>query len=169
MSNNADDDGIKKNTDSFDLSDSLLSSIGNPNLIRRVDRVRNHENTTISEHSKIIEITGDSITSKESKSKSMVNTRSYDGLEKKCGKRARTNYKDPENSAKLNAALSMLINQDGEGQIMKDIKSVAKIFGVPYNTLRDNFLRYLISYKVSNSHTCSFTSIKFLLGLRRGM
>lgn len=67
--------------------------------------------------------------------------RSNDSQEKRAGKRPRTNYKDPENSAKLNAALSMLINQDGEGQIIKDIKSVAKLFGVPYNTLRDNFLR----------------------------
>mmetsp|Transcript_28473 Transcript_28473/g.39161 ORF Transcript_28473/g.39161 Transcript_28473/m.39161 type:complete len:266 (+) Transcript_28473:37-834(+) len=67
--------------------------------------------------------------------------RSNESQEKRVGKRPRTNYKDPENSAKLNAALSMLINQDGEGQIIKDIKSVAKIFGVPYNTLRDNFLR----------------------------
>lgn len=72
-----------------------------------------------------------------------MSKRSNESQEKISGKtkRPRTNYKDPENSAKLNAALSMLINQDGEGQIIKDIKSVAKLFGVPYNTLRDNFLR----------------------------
>ena len=62
--------------------------------------------------------------------------------EKSTGKRPRTNYKDPENSAKLSAALSMLINRDGDAQIMKDIKSVAQLFGVPYNTLRDNYIRY---------------------------
>jgi hypothetical protein len=55
-------------------------------------------------------------------------------------KRRRTNYKDPENANKLNAALSSLINQsDGEGQ--KDLKTVAKMYNLPYNTLRDNFLK----------------------------
>lgn len=148
-STNSDENGIEKSSDAFDMSNSLINSIDDQDINRRV---RSHENSTVSEHSKIIEMTGDSIPSKEFSLKaspvhtSMVNTRSYDdsGQEKKSGKRARTNYKDPENSAKLNAALSMLINQDGEGQIMKDIKSVAKIFGVPYNTLRDNFLRLLI-------------------------
>ncbi len=55
-------------------------------------------------------------------------------------KRKRTNYKDPENSSKLNAALNALINQqDGEGQ--KDLKTVSKLYNLPYNTLRDNFLK----------------------------
>ncbi len=55
-------------------------------------------------------------------------------------KRRRTNYKDPENSNKLNAALNSLINQqDGEGQ--KDLKTVSKLYNLPYNTLRDNFLK----------------------------
>lgn len=77
--------------------------------------------------------------------------------EKKVGKRPRTNYKDPENSAKLNAALSMLINQEGDAQVMKDIKSVAKIFAVPYNTLRDNFLRFCAL--ISNITRTIFTTI----------
>mmetsp|Transcript_29358 Transcript_29358/g.41874 ORF Transcript_29358/g.41874 Transcript_29358/m.41874 type:complete len:290 (+) Transcript_29358:47-916(+) len=84
--------------------------------------------------------------------------RSNESQEKRVGKRPRTNYKDPENSAKLNAALSMLINQDGEGQIIKDIKSVAKIFGVPYNTLRDNFLRLnFISIPITFSYNIFVT------------
>lgn len=57
-------------------------------------------------------------------------------------KRRRTNYKDAENSARLAAGLNMLISpygDDGSGQ--KDLKTVSKLFGVPYNTLRDNYLK----------------------------
>lgn len=54
-------------------------------------------------------------------------------------KRRRTNYKDPEHAGQLNAALNALINQDGDGQ--KDLKTVSKMFNLPYNTLRDNYLK----------------------------
>lgn len=63
-----------------------------------------------------------------------------DNKDENSKKRRRTNYKDPEHANKLNAALSSLINQtDGEGQ--KDLKTVAKMYNLPYNTLRDNFLK----------------------------
>lgn len=54
-------------------------------------------------------------------------------------KRKRTNYRDPENASKLAAALNILINTQGESQ--HDLKSVAKMFDLPYNTLRDNYLK----------------------------
>jgi len=109
--------------------------------IREVGKL-NHNNNLNSheEMPNVMEIERES-TKNSSDSTEGSNKRTIESQEKKIGKRPRTNYKDPENSAKLNAALSMLINQDGEGQIIKDIKSVAKLFGVPYNTLRDNFLR----------------------------
>jgi hypothetical protein len=55
-------------------------------------------------------------------------------------KRKRTNYRDPENAAKLTTALGMLIQNQQDGRPL-EIKSVAKLFAVPYNTLRDNFLK----------------------------
>lgn len=56
-------------------------------------------------------------------------------------KKRRTNYKNPENSAKLNAAINMLINQIEDQSGHKDLKSISKMFNIPYNTLRDNYLK----------------------------
>ena len=56
-------------------------------------------------------------------------------------KKRRTNYKNPENSAKLNAAINMLINQVEDSSGHKDLKSISKMFNIPYNTLRDNYLK----------------------------
>lgn len=56
-------------------------------------------------------------------------------------KKRRTNYKNPENSAKLNAAINMLINQMDDQSGHKDLKSISKMFNIPYNTLRDNYLK----------------------------
>jgi len=115
-------------------SDTTIS-IREVGKLNHINNLNSHE-----EMPNVMEIERES-TKNSSDSTEGSNKRTIESQEKKIGKRPRTNYKDPENSAKLNAALSMLINQDGEGQIIKDIKSVAKLFGVPYNTLRDNFLR----------------------------
>lgn len=129
------DNNERKNDDDLNMSSSIINSASNQDI-----RVSSQEKSKQSEVMQSTETKSDQIKADNS---SLNNTDSSydDGQDNKRRKRARTNYKDPENSAKLNAALSMLINQDGEGQIVKDIKSVAKIFGVPYNTLRDNFLR----------------------------
>ena len=129
------DNNERKNDDDLNMSSSIINSASNQDI-----RVSSQEKSKQSEVMQSTEMKSDQIKADNS---SLNNTDSSydDGQDNKRRKRARTNYKDPENSAKLNAALSMLINQDGEGQIVKDIKSVAKIFGVPYNTLRDNFLR----------------------------
>ena len=47
---------------------------------------------------------------------------------------------DPNNAIKLENAVKVMIDQNIEGA--KDLKSVSKMFDVPYNTLRDNYLRY---------------------------
>lgn len=57
-------------------------------------------------------------------------------------KRKRTNYRQPENNAKLTAAVNVLVSryqQNSDRNV--DIKSVSRMFGVPYNTLRDNFIK----------------------------
>jgi hypothetical protein len=63
----------------------------------------------------------------------------------KLSKKRRTNYRRPENAAKLNAAVNALIMQKQDPNAPKDIRSVSKIFNIPYNTLRDNYLRFLTS------------------------
>jgi hypothetical protein len=55
-------------------------------------------------------------------------------------RRRRTNYRDPENAAKLTTALGILIKQKEENK-PQDLKSIALHFGLPYNTLRDNYLK----------------------------
>lgn len=55
-------------------------------------------------------------------------------------RRRRTNYRDPENAAKLTTALGILIKQKEENK-PQDLKSIAAHFGLPYNTLRDNYLK----------------------------
>lgn len=64
-----------------------------------------------------------------------------DSDDDKSAKKRRTNYRRPENAAKLNAAVNALIMQKQDSQAPKDIRSVSKIFNIPYNTLRDNYLR----------------------------
>ena len=46
---------------------------------------------------------------------------------------------DPNNAVRLENALKVMIDQNVEGA--KDLKSVSKVFDVPYNTLRDNYLK----------------------------
>lgn len=60
------------------------------------------------------------------------------------GKKRRTNYRKPEHAAKLHAAVNALIMQkQGHG----DIRAISKLFNIPYNTLRDHYLRYEPSFK----------------------
>lgn len=67
-------------------------------------------------------------------------------------KRKRTNYKDPENQAILQSALNMMISQfDDPNLPRKDLKSVSKIFNLPYNTLRDNYLRIVTGHPLMRS------------------
>lgn len=73
-------------------------------------------------------------------------------------KRKRTNYKDPKNAEKLQNALNVMLCRsnidmrqllgksyvDDEGNEIRktlDLKTVSKLFDVPYNTLRDNYLK----------------------------
>lgn len=63
-----------------------------------------------------------------------------DNGEGQAKRRRRTNYRDPENAAKLTTALGILIKQKEENK-PQDLKSIATHFGLPYNTLRDNYLK----------------------------
>lgn len=56
-------------------------------------------------------------------------------------KKRRTNYKNPENAAKLQSAVKELISRKISTQGAQDIRSIAKMYDIPYNTLRDNYLR----------------------------
>ena len=55
-------------------------------------------------------------------------------------RRRRTNYRDPENASKLTAAVAYLIERRKSNKY-QDLKSVATHYGLPYNTLRDNYLK----------------------------
>lgn len=63
-----------------------------------------------------------------------------DSSDRQPKRRRRTNYRDPENAAKLTTALGILIKQKEENK-PQDLKSIATHFGLPYNTLRDNYLK----------------------------
>eukprot|EP00981_Chlorochromonas_danica_P001191 scaffold262_cov164-Ochromonas_danica.AAC.15 len=60
---------------------------------------------------------------------------------KKVEKKRRTNYRRPENATKLNAAVNALVMNQNAPFGPKDIRSISKLYGIPYNTLRDNYLR----------------------------
>lgn len=53
----------------------------------------------------------------------------------------RVNYRLPENAVKLNAAINTLSQNKGDPNAPQDIRHVAKMFKIPYNTLRDNYLK----------------------------
>jgi len=55
-------------------------------------------------------------------------------------KRKRTNYKDPERLAILTEAVNVLVGRLNSDQPL-DMRSVSKRFNIPYNTLRDNYLK----------------------------
>jgi hypothetical protein len=55
-------------------------------------------------------------------------------------KRKRTNYKDPERLAILTEAVNVLVDRLNSDQPL-DMRSVSKRFNIPYNTLRDNYLK----------------------------
>lgn len=55
-------------------------------------------------------------------------------------KRKRTNYKDPERLAILTEAVNVLVDRLNSDQ-PRDMRSVSKRFNIPYNTLRDNYLK----------------------------
>lgn len=59
-------------------------------------------------------------------------------------RKRRTNYRKPENAAKLNAAVNALIMQKQDPNGPQDIRTVSKLFNIPYNTLRDNYIRFCI-------------------------
>ena len=61
--------------------------------------------------------------------------------DERSNKKRRTNYRRPENAAKLNAAVNALIMQKQDRNGHGDIRTVSKLFNIPYNTLRDNYLR----------------------------
>jgi len=60
--------------------------------------------------------------------------------EEKRKKRKRTNYKDPERLAILTEAVNVLVDRLNSDQPL-DMRSVSKRFNIPYNTLRDNYLK----------------------------
>jgi len=55
-------------------------------------------------------------------------------------KRKRTNYKDPERLAILTEAVNVLVGRLNS-DLPLDMRSVSKQFNIPYNTLRDNYLK----------------------------
>ena len=63
-------------------------------------------------------------------------------------KKQRTNYRDPARLANIKAAIDFLLQQENaEDETTntfknKNLKEVYRQFKIPYNTLRDNFLRY---------------------------
>lgn len=63
--------------------------------------------------------------------------------QEKLKKRKRTNYRSPEHAAKLTQALEVMLKQKNEKE-PKDLKTVANMFDIPYNTLRDNYMRATI-------------------------
>lgn len=56
-------------------------------------------------------------------------------------KKRRTNYKKPENAIKLREAVDKLISLKLNTHGTQDIQSIASMYNIPYNTLRDNYLR----------------------------
>jgi hypothetical protein len=56
--------------------------------------------------------------------------------------RVRINYNDPENREKLTNAVNSLLENRDSGHSM-DMRQTASHFGVPYNTLRDNYIKYV--------------------------
>ena len=63
-------------------------------------------------------------------------------------KKQRTNYRDPSRLANIKAAIDFLLQQenlDGTsgGKKIRNLKEVSRQFKIPYNTLRDNFLRFM--------------------------
>ena len=63
-----------------------------------------------------------------------------DSADEQSNKRRRINYRDPANAARLATALGILIRQKNENKV-QDVKLIAAHFGLPYNTLRDNYLK----------------------------
>lgn len=67
--------------------------------------------------------------------------------EDSANKKQRTNYRDPARLANIKAAIDFLLQQENAEDEMttrrnKNLKEVSRQFKIPYNTLRDNFLRY---------------------------
>ena len=61
-------------------------------------------------------------------------------------KKQRTNYRDPIRLANIKSAIDFLLQQENaQGETStrrnKNLKEVSRQFKIPYNTLRDNFLR----------------------------
>ena len=68
------------------------------------------------------------------------------GNEEEPKKRPKTNFRDPSRLANIKAAIEYLLKQDNAGvkkgsRRTKNLKEVSRQFNIPYNTLRDNFLR----------------------------
>jgi len=65
--------------------------------------------------------------------------------EEKVSKKPRTNYRDPRRMANIKSAIDLLLQQEGNdgesSRKTKNLKEVSRQFNIPYNTLRDNFLR----------------------------
>ena len=59
-------------------------------------------------------------------------------------KKPRTDYKNPHHANRLLIAINTVISSlEGEPEAFhKNIMMIAKSHNIPYNTLRDNFLRY---------------------------
>jgi hypothetical protein len=60
-------------------------------------------------------------------------------------KKTRIDYKDSENSAKLQSAIDCILEQkkieSTVGSKRKNMREVSQIYNIPYNTLRDNYIR----------------------------
>lgn len=96
--------------------------------------------------------TTDTLVSQEIKFSNSVSSTDAENLKKnelQPKKRRRTNYKLGDNLRRLDAAVRSLIQQQQAGEKI-NLKGVAKTYDVPYNTLRDNFLRTTIGRVVKN-------------------
>mmetsp|Transcript_20981 Transcript_20981/g.28864 ORF Transcript_20981/g.28864 Transcript_20981/m.28864 type:complete len:365 (-) Transcript_20981:653-1747(-) len=85
--------------------------------------------------------------------------------DEKASKKPRTNYRDPRRLANIKAAIDLLLQQEeteGESRKSKNLKEVSRQFNIPYNTLRDNFLR-------TTTGQVRHSSVKQVLKTRRMM
>lgn len=99
---------------------SVVSSISEPN------RQKNDINTDVEEDNS--------------------NANDNDDNDESSSKKQRTNYRDPTRLANIKSAIEFLLQQENaQGETSnrknKNLKEVSRQFKIPYNTLRDNFLR----------------------------
>jgi hypothetical protein len=136
----ADLDGSMLNYSEMDSLIGLPSTERSSSFSAALDNNENgdesHNNVGNSSGSRTL----DSISNSSSSSSSKRKRKPVDPLKKK----ARIDYKNPFHAERLNLAITSVISSlEGEPEAFhKNIMMIAKSHNIPYNTLRDNFLRY---------------------------